>query len=33
MKGKGSLADMFVEIDPDTHGPYLTKENGVSVLY
>jgi len=33
MKVKGSLADVLVEIDPDTHGPYLTKENGVSVLY
>jgi len=33
MKVKGSMADMLVEIDPDTYGPYLTKENGVSVLY
>jgi len=24
---------MLVEIDPDTNIPYLTKENGVSVLY
>jgi len=24
---------MLVQIDPDTHGPYLTKENGVSVLH
>ena len=32
VKANGSLADMLVEIDPDTHGPHLTKENGVSVL-
>jgi len=32
MKVKGTLVGMLVEIDPDTHGPYLTKENGVSVL-
>ena len=33
MKVKGALADMLVEIDPEFYGPYLTKENGVSVLY
>jgi len=27
MKVKGSLADVLVEIDHDTYGPYLTKEN------
>ena len=33
IKIKGVLADMLVAIDPEMHGPYLTKENGVSVLY
>ena len=33
MKVKGRLADMLVEIDPDTYLPFLTKENGISVLY
>jgi hypothetical protein len=33
MKIKGVLADMLVELDPELYGPYLTKENGVSVLY
>jgi len=33
MKVKGSLVDILVEINPRTYGPYLSKENGVSVLY
>ena len=33
MKVKGRLADMLVEIDPELYGPFLTKENGMSVLY
>ena len=33
MKVKGRLADMLVEIDPETYLPFLTKENGISVLY
>ena len=33
MKVRGSLAEMLAEIDPKCYGPYLTKENGISVLY
>jgi len=36
MKAKGSLADMLVEIDPDTHRPHLTKndkKNGATALH
>jgi len=35
MKVKGSFAvcSWRLPSDPDTYGPYLTKEDGVSVLY
>ena len=33
MKIKRKLADMLCSIDPTLYGPYLTKENGMSVLY
>ena len=33
MKIKGRLADMLVEMAPEVHADYVTKENGVSVIY
>jgi hypothetical protein len=33
IKVKGRLADMLYEIDPELYGPFMTKENGISVLY
>jgi hypothetical protein len=33
VKLEGVMAKMMVRIDPDKYGPYLTKENGVPVLY
>ena len=33
MKIKGRLADLLVEMAPEVYGSYVTKENGVSVIY
>ena len=33
MKIKGRLADMLVEMAPEVYADYVTKENGVSVIY
>jgi len=33
IKMQGAMADLMVRVDPDKYGPYLTKENGKSVLY
>jgi hypothetical protein len=33
MKVKGRLADMLLKIAPEVYGPFVTKENGVTVIY
>jgi len=33
VKMQGAMADLMVRVNPNKYGPYITKENGKSVLY